>query len=167
MVKKVSKIPKGKIKPFLTSQREKLEDQRQKKLNPENIKELPKEKPEIKLSKVQMMMQRISIGFDTPDEIMAVIQEVFSETEPYPRPGNIYTFVYTAKTPGILYDQHPLSIIDSITLSGFRGYNVHWSEFRNYVWEGVESSFHIIRKGDEFNYLHDIPYKKILSTRPK
>ena len=114
MVKKVSKIPKGKIKPFLTSQREKLEDQRQKKLNPENIKELPKEKPEIKLSKVQMMMQRISIGFDTPDEIMAVIQEVFSETEPYPRPGNIYTFVYTAKTPGILYDQHPLSIIDSI-----------------------------------------------------
>lgn len=30
MVKKVSKIPKGKIKPFLTSQREKLEDQRQK-----------------------------------------------------------------------------------------------------------------------------------------
>lgn len=113
------------------------------------------------------MMQRISIGFDTPDEIMAVIQEVFSETEPYPRPGNIYTFVYTAKTPGILYDQHPLSIIDSITLSGFRGYNVHWSEFRNYVWEGVESSFHIIRKGDEFNYLHDIPYKKILSTRPK
>jgi hypothetical protein len=95
MAKKVSKIPKGKIKPFLTSQKEKLEDQRQ------------KEKPEIKLSKVQMMMQRISIGFDTPDEIMAVIQEVFSETEPYPRPGNIYTFVYTAKTPNIAYDKHP------------------------------------------------------------
>jgi len=164
MAKKVSKIPKGKIKPFLKSQQEKLEDQRQKKLNPEKIEELPKEKPEIKLSKVQMMMQRISIGFDTPDEIMAVIQEVFGETEPYPRPGKIYTFIYTAKTPNIAYDKYPLLLVESISLSGFRGYNVHWGDHRNYVWEGVESSFHIIRKGQEFDYLHDVPYKKILST---
>jgi hypothetical protein len=111
-----------------------------------------------------MMMQRISIGFDTPDEIMAVIQEVFGETEPYPRPANIYTFVYTAKTPNIAYDKHPLLLVESITLSGFRGYNVHWGDHRNYVWEGVESPFHIIKKGEEFDYLHDVPYKKILST---
>ena len=152
MAKKVSKIPKGKIKPFLTSQREKLEDQRQ------------KEKPEIKLSKIQMMMQRISIGFDTPDEIMTVIQEVFGETEPSPRPGNIYTFVYTAKTPRISYDKHPLLMVESIGLFGFKGFNVHWPDHRNYVWEGVTGSFHRIQKGEEFDYLHDVPYREILQT---
>lgn len=164
MARKVSKIPKGTIKPFLTSQKEKLEDQRQNKLNSEKIKEPPKEKPEIKLSKVQMMMQRISQINDSPDEIMEIIQNVFDETEPYPSPGKIYTFIYTAKTPNIAYDKHPLLLVESISLSGFRGYNVHWGDHRNYVWEGVESSFHIIRKGQEFDYLHDVPYKKILSS---
>lgn len=164
MARKVSKIPKGTIKPFLTSQKEKLEDQRQNKLNSEKIKEPPKEKPKIKLSKVQMMMQRISQINDSPDEIMEIIQNVFDETEPYPSPGKIYTFIYTAKTPNIAYDKHPLLLVESISLSGFRGYNVHWGDHRNYVWEGVESSFHIIRKGQEFDYLHDVPYKKILSS---
>jgi len=164
MAKKVSKIPKGKIKPFLTSQREKLEDQRQKKLNPEKIEELPKEKPEIKLSKVQMMMQRISIGFDTPDEIMAVIQEVFDYTDQLPRPGNIYTFVYTAKTPGIRYDKHPLLMVESLDPPYFRGYNVHWPNYRNYVLGGVGSLFHKVQRGEEFDYLHDVPYEEILYT---
>jgi len=155
MAKKVSKIPKGQIKPFLVSQKEKLETQR-------------KEKEELaskKLNRIERMQREISQATDSPDKLMQIIQSIFDDIETYPRPGNIYTFVYTPKTPEILYDQHPLSIIDSITLSGFRGYNVHWSEFRNYVWEGVGSSFHKIKKGDEFNYLRDIPYKKILSTR--
>jgi len=120
--------------------------------------------PTKKLSRVEMMMQRISIGVDTPDEIMAVIQEIFDDVEKYPRPGNIYTFVYAAKTPGILYDQHPLLMVESISLSGFKGYNIHWSDHRNYVWEGVGSSFHKIKRGEEFDYLHDVPYRKILST---
>jgi len=122
--------------------------------------------PTEKLSRVQRMMKRISIGFDTPVEIMAVIQEIFDDVEKYPRPGNIYTFVYTAKTPGIRYDQHPLVIVkaDGFGLSGFKGYNVHWSDHRNYVWEGVESSFHRVQKGEEFDYLHDVPYAEILQT---
>jgi len=120
--------------------------------------------PTKKLSRVEMMMQRISQGIDTADEIMAVIREVFDDTEKYPRPGNIYTFVYTAKTPGIRYDQHPLLMVESISLSGFKGYNVHWPDHRNYVWEGVESSFHRVQRGEEFDYLHDVPYMKKMST---
>ena len=121
-----------------------------------------------KLTRVQMMMSRITIGVDSPDEIMAVIQEVFDDTDPYPRPGNIYTFVYTAKTPRIRYDKHPLIITESISLSsgGFKGYNVHWPDHRNYVWEGVGGTglFHRVRKGEEFDYLHDVPYREILET---
>jgi len=122
--------------------------------------------PTKKLSRVEMMMQRISIGVDTQDEIMAVIREVFDDTEKYPKPGNIYTFVYTAKTPGIRYDQHPLVIVEAegFSLSGFKGYNAHWPDHRNYVWEGVGSSFHRVQRGEEFDYLHDVPYMKILQT---
>ena len=124
--------------------------------------------PTKKLSRVEIMMQRISQGIDTPNEIMAVIQEVFDDTEDSPKPGNVYTFVYTAKTPGILYDKHPLLIVESISLSGFKGYNVHWPDHRNYVWEGVGQrdggSFHRVQKGEEFDYLHDVRYKEIIRT---
>lgn len=166
MARKVSKIPKGKIKPLLTSQREKLSEQQQKSLQEEQTSETLEqlEVPTKKLNRIQMLEEAILQGIDSEDEIMAVIQRIFDDTEQYPRPGNIYTFVYTAKTPRILYDQHPLLMVESIDLSGFRGYNVHWSDHRNYVWEGVGSSFHRVQRGEEFDYLHDVPYRKILST---
>lgn len=166
MARKVSKIPKGKIKPLLISQREKLSEQQQKSIQEEQTSETLEqlEVPTKKLNRIQMLEEAILQGIDSEDEIMAVIQRIFDDTEQYPRPGNIYTFVYTAKTPGILYDQHPLLMVESIDLSGFRGYNVHWSDHRNYVWEGVGSSFHRVQRGKEFDYLHDVPYRKILST---
>lgn len=120
--------------------------------------------PPKKLTRVQMMMERITIGVDSPDEIMAVIKEVFDDTDPYPRPGNIYTFVYRATTPKIRYDKHPLLMVQSINLSYFKGYNVHWPDHRNYLWENVIGVFHRVRKGEEFDYLHDVPYREILET---
>jgi hypothetical protein len=166
MARKVSKIPKGKIKPLLASQREKLSDQQRGAIQQEETSEdLGRiEVPAKKLSRVQMLDEAISQATNDPDELMSIIQRIFDDTEKYPRPGNIYTFVYTAKTPGILYDQHPLLMVESISLSGFKGYNIHWSDHRNYVWEGVGSSFHRVKKGEEFDYLHDVPYRKILST---
>jgi hypothetical protein len=166
MAKKVSKIPKGKIKSLLTSQREKLSEQQKKSIQQEQTSE-NLDRLEVstkKLSRVQMLEEAISQATDSPDELMSIIQRIFDDTEKYPRPGNIYTFVYNAKTPGILYDQHPLLMVESISLSGFKGYNIHWSDHRNYVWEGVGSSFHKIKRGEEFDYLHDVPYRKILST---
>ena len=166
MARKVSKIPKGKIKSLLASQREKLSEQQRNAIQQEETSEtLDRLKvPTKKLSRVQMLEEAILQGIDSEDEIMSIIQRIFDDTEKYPRPGNIYTFVYTAKTPGILYDQHPLLMVESIDLSGFRGYNVHWSDHRNYVWEGVGSSFHRVQRGEEFDYLHDVPYMKKMST---
>ena len=120
--------------------------------------------PSKKLSRVEIMMQKISQGIDTPDEIMAVIREVFDDTDELPRPGNIYTFVYTAKTPGIRYDKHPLLMVESLNPPYFKGYNVHWPDHRNYVLQGVGSSFHKIERGEEFDYLHDVRYMEIIRT---
>jgi len=166
MARKVSKIPKGKIKSLLASQREKLSEQQRNAIQQEETSETLDrlEVPTKKLNRVQMLEEAILQGIDSEDEIMSIIQRIFDDTEKYPRPGNIYTFVYTAKTPGILYDQHPLLMVESINLSGFRGYNVHWSDHRNYVWEGVGSSFHRVQRGEEFDYLHDVPYMKKMST---
>ena len=166
MARKVSKIPKGKIKSLLASQREKLSEQQRNAIQQEETSETLDrlEVPTKKLNRVQMLEEAILQGIDSEDEIMSIIQRIFDDTEKYPRPGNIYTFVYTAKTPGILYDQHPLLMVESISLSGFKGYNVHWSDHRNYVWEGVGSSFHRVQRGEEFDYLHDVPYMKKMST---
>jgi hypothetical protein len=111
-----------------------------------------------------MMMERISIGTDKPDKIMEVIQEVFDDTDSIPRLGNIYTFKYTATTPRIFYDKHPLIFVESYNPPYFIGFNVHWPDYRNYLLENVTGVFHRVRKGEEFDYLHDVPYKKILPT---
>lgn len=166
MVRKVSKIPKGKIKSLLTSQREKLSAQQinqiQKEESSEDLQNI--DIPAKKLSRVQLLKDAISQATDSPEELMSIIQEIFDDTEPYPRPGNIYTFVYTAITPRIFYDKHPLLMVESVNLSGFKGFNVHWPDHRNYLWENVSGVFHRIKKGEEFDYLHDVPYRKILAT---
>ena len=121
--------------------------------------------PSRKLSRVEMMKQRIRQGTDKPDKIMEVIQEVFDDTDSIPRLGNIYTFKYTATTPRIFYDKHPLIFVESYNPPYFIGFNVHWPDFRNYLLENVTNQvFHRVQKGEEFDYLHDVPYRKILQT---
>ena len=121
--------------------------------------------PSRKLSRVEMMMERISIGIDKPVKIMAVIQEVFDDIDSIPKIGNIYTFEYTAITPRILYDKHPLIFVESYNPPYFIGFNVHWPDYRNYLLGNVTNQvFHRVQKGEEFDYLHDVPYREILST---
>ena len=120
--------------------------------------------PTKKLSRVEIMMQRITPGVDTEDEIMEVIQEVFDDIDSIPKIGNIYTFKYTATTPRIFYDKHPLIFVKSYNPPYFIGFNVHWPDYRNYLLENVTGVFHRVQKGEEFDYLHDVPYKEILST---
>lgn len=121
--------------------------------------------PSRKLSRVEMMMERISIGIDKPVKIMAVIQEVFDDIDSIPKIGNIYTFEYTAITPRIFYDKHPLIFVESYNPPYFIGFNVHWPDYRNYLLGNVTNQvFHRVQRGEEFDYLHDVPYKEILST---
>ena len=66
------------------------------------------------------------------EEMMLEIMDVLNETvTPVPDPGNFYTFVYNAKTPGETYDQHPLIACMELFPWGFRGLNFHWQKYRN------------------------------------
>jgi hypothetical protein len=107
-------------------------------------------------SKVDLLNERIS-GMTNPEDIMLEILSVFNETTLIPDPGKYYTFVYRAKTPDINYDQHPLVAVLNVERWGFRGINFHWNDYRNYTWEEVLGSLHLI--DDEYiNDLRNIKY---------
>ena len=67
---------------------------------------------------------------------------------PIPDAGTICTFVYNAKTPGILYDQHPLVAVTDLFAWGFRGTNFHHRETRQYTWNEVGSEVYEIFRSE-------------------
>ena len=101
-------------------------------------------------------------GTEDPDDLMMAIMEALTVTEWSPdNVGAMYTFVYMAKTPKLLYDQHPLVEITEITRWGFRGFNYHWNNIRNYTFPEIIGEMYRVNP-QELNSLRAIPYQKIL-----
>ena len=98
------------------------------------------------------------IGMDDADERMLAVTEILTETEIIPTVGRFYTFIYSPKTPRIRYDQFPLIACVGLFQWGFRGYNVHWPDFRNYTWEEVIGYLHVAYPL-EMPDLRSIPYQ--------
>ena len=97
-----------------------------------------------------------------PEEMMLEIMEVLNQTvTPIPDPGNFYTFVYNAKTPGETYDQHPLIACIELFPWGFRGLNFHWQKYRNYTWGELAGQLYIVQN-NELDDLLAIPYAKFI-----
>jgi len=104
---------------FLTRQREKLRIQR--------------------LTRLQKLLENLPLSMNPRfymNELVKTLEKSDSihksEIISYPRPGDTFTFVYEARTPGLIYDYHPLSTILTFTKNGFVGYNHHLGEQRNY-----------------------------------
>jgi len=126
----------------------------------ENIRKDPRERKESisTNSRVNHIVKDL-IGNEDPDDLMLLILEALTETEFIPEVGNLYTFVYNAKTPGIVYDIHPLIQVTEIYATGFRGFNYHWNKHRQYTWPEVVGQLHIVRP-EELRDLRTIPYGK-------
>ncbi len=101
------------------------------------------------------------IGNDNPDDITFALLEVFTETELVPEVGKYYTFVYSPKTENLYYDQYPLIACLEIFQWGFRGLNFHWGKERNYTWQEIQGSLHII-KTEEIMSVRSLPYAQYL-----
>ena len=54
-----------------------------------------------------------------PEEKMLLIMDTLKDVEVVPDVGQYYTFIYTAKTPRLQYDQHPLVAVTDIQRWGF------------------------------------------------
>lgn len=67
-----------------------------------------------------------------------------------PDVSKYYVFVYTAKTPHITYDQHPLIMCTGVYNWGFTGFNYHWEDIRQYnsksnLFELAPNEFEIVK----------------------
>jgi hypothetical protein len=101
------------------------------------------------------------------DRLMDEILSRLSETErAYPSEGRYYTFIYYAKTPGILYDRHPLIRAGDMLPKGFRGFNYHLGKIRQYNTEDgdrlVSGLYELSQQ--EFATLRSVPYGKLIQN---
>jgi len=97
--------------------------------------------------------------YTKPDDIMMTIMEVFRDGDFVPDVGKYYTFIYSAKTKGLRYDEFPLIATLSIEKWGFTGLNFHWGTVRNYTWFEVNSRLLEIKQ-NEIDYLRSLSYAK-------
>ena len=100
------------------------------------------------------------IGTKNPDDVMISLLEVLSEGSKIPQAGKVYVFVYNAKTPNIQFDQNPFVAVTDVMAWGFRGYNFHWNETRQYTWNEVASGLYEVYPS-EIKDLQMIPFANI------
>lgn len=100
------------------------------------------------------------IGNEDPDDLMELIIEVLAENELPPKVGNFYTFVYAPKTPNIRFDEYPLVEVTQVLPWGFKGINLHYPAPRQYTWDEIVGTVHLV-KSSEIKSLLSIPYGKL------
>jgi hypothetical protein len=106
-------------------------------------------------------------GTEKPDRLMNEIMSILSGTESsYPLQGRYYTYIYYAKTPKILYDQHPLILAGDMLPKGFLGFNYHLGKIRQYnTADGdrlVSGLYELSQQ--EFATLRSVPYRKLIQN---
>ena len=106
-------------------------------------------------------------GSEKPDKLMNEIMSILSGTESaYPLQGRYYTYIYYAKTPKILYDQHPLILAGDMLPKGFIGFNYHLGKIRQYnTVDGdrlVSGLYELSQQ--EFATLRSVPYRKLIQN---
>jgi len=131
---------------LLQSQRRKLAEQREANEN-RNI-----------TNRIKQLIPDLNNKTNDQEEMMLEIMGVLNDTvTPIPDAGKFYTFVYNAKTPRIIYDQHPLIACTEVLRWGFRGINFHLGKYRNYTWNEVAGQLYIVDY-EELGDLLSIPY---------
>jgi hypothetical protein len=116
-------------------------------------------------SRMDTLFERIEYLSD-PEDIMVEIIDVLKDFDVAPDVGNYYTFIYNAKTPRKLYDQHPLVAVLAVDNWGVVGLNFHWvgldgADVRNYTWPEVAGYFHKV-SNEEIMTMRSIKYAKFL-----
>ena len=108
-------------------------------------------------NRIKPVKQEIQ-DLNDPEEKMLMIMDILSvDLELIPDVGDFYTFVYNARTPRLEYDQHPLIACTDVKQWGFRGFNYHWEDFRNYNWNEVAGQLYVVRP-NELMDLRQISY---------
>ena len=101
------------------------------------------------------------MGTENADDIMLELMDAVSNTEvSVPEAGKYYIFVYKPKTQNLQYDAHPLVAVTDILQWGFKGFNYHWGEMRQYTWQEVVGRVYEIYP-EELADAQEIPFQNI------
>lgn len=110
-------------------------------------------------------LERQSQSRNPYSNMMDLIDILSQRRYGFPNPGDIFTFIYEAKTPKLLYDRHPVSSIISLDPGRFVGYNYHLNMVRQYTGDGgrILSNFYRILP-EELDLILNINTKLIKTT---
>ena len=112
-------------------------------------------------------LKRDLIGTESPSELMTSIIRALEDTKvDQPISGNYYTYIYMAKTPGLLFDRHPLILMGEPNGqgTGFFGFNYHWGKIRQYTFPEVQDGYYEMSV-QEFTTLRGINYQLFIQNR--
>ena len=85
-------------------------------------------------------------GTENSDTIMELLENALKSSEmDAPIPGRAYVYSYYAKTPNLLYDQYPITVVNAVYNWGFVGYNLHLRKVRQYNWDQCATKFYEMR----------------------
>jgi len=114
------------------------------------------------MNRIEPIKEELEQTVDQED-LMLIIMDALNDTvEPIPEVGKFYTFLYSAKTPKIVYDQHPLVACMEIYEWGFRGLNFHWQHYKNYTWNEIVGQLYVV-EFEELDDLLAVPYAKYVT----
>ena len=112
------------------------------------------------MSRLDPIMKNL-IGTESPDDLATEILDVLTEGSNVPEAGSYYVFVYRAKTPGIVYDSHPLVAVTEVFQWGFKGLNYHWGKMRQYTFPEVVGGLYQVDEM-ELRDLRTLPFVKMI-----
>ena len=96
-------------------------------------------------NRVQPILSNIK-GTENSDTLMELLENALKGSEmDAPIPGRAYVYSYYAKTPNLLYDQYPITVVKDIYNWGFTGYNLHLKKVRQYDWNQCATKFYELR----------------------
>jgi hypothetical protein len=111
------------------------------------------------MNRIEPIIDELNETHDQEDQMLMIMEALNDTVTPIPEVGQLCTFVYNAKTPGITYDQHPLVVVTELFRWGFRGLNFHWRDHRQYTWEELAGQVYIVEP-EELDDLISIQYGK-------
>lgn len=111
------------------------------------------------MNRIESVKQDIQSESKVEDRMELIMYALNDTVAPIPEVGNICTFKYYAKTPNIEYDQHPLVVVNDLFQWGFRGFNFHHRDYRQYTWEELGTQVYIVQQ-DELDDLLSLQYGK-------
>jgi hypothetical protein len=119
----------------------------------------PVQQQKSKINRVARLVKNLN-GTENADDMMIELMNVLKETRDPPRVGAYYIFVYNAKTPNVRYDQNPLVAVTNVYKWGFRAFNYHWGEERQYTWDEVAGGMYEVYQ-EELSDLRRLPFGNI------